>query len=202
MQSMVPRFGFWAGSKYNLSRMTMADLVRAYFTHYAVVAYIALSVVGAIATVALAPSWGAAPLIALAALAAVIVYPLVWYALHRWVLHGRMLYKSALTARVWKRIHFDHHQDPHDLGVLFGALYTMLPSMVIITLSLGWLIAGSAGASACLAAALLTLAANLLLKWIVSGQSFALWDVAAAFHAIITGIILDCVFDPREAREE
>ena len=46
------RIGFWAGSKYNLSRMTMRDLVRAYFTHYAVVAYFALAAacLGMIAT--------------------------------------------------------------------------------------------------------------------------------------------------------
>lgn len=156
MQSMVPRFGFWAGAKYNLSRMTMGELVQAYFTHYAVVAYIALALAGAVATIVLAPSWAAAPFIALAGIAAVIVYPLVWYSLHRWVLHSRLLYKSPLTAKVWKRIHFDHHQDPHDLGVLFGALYTTLPTISIITLPLGWLIAGPAGSAACFTAALLT----------------------------------------------
>ena len=104
MAGMVPRFGFWAGAKYNLSRMTMGELVKAYFTHYAVAAYIALALAGTVVTLALIPSWAALPYVALAALAAVIVYPMVWYSLHRWVLHGKLLYKSPLTAKVWKRI--------------------------------------------------------------------------------------------------
>ena len=62
--------------------------------------------------------------------------------LHRWVLHATWLYKSPLTAKVWKRIHYDHHQNPHDLSVLFGALYTTLPAILLITLPLGWLVGG------------------------------------------------------------
>ncbi len=54
------RIGFWAGSKYNLSRMTMRDLVRAYFTHYAVVAYFALAAVGLALAMAWMPAWTAA----------------------------------------------------------------------------------------------------------------------------------------------
>jgi hypothetical protein len=74
-----------------------------------------------------------APL-AIAALATIFVYPLVWYVLHRFVLHGQFLYRSPLTAAMWKRIHFDHHQDPNDLSVLFGALYTTLPTIAIVTI--------------------------------------------------------------------
>jgi sterol desaturase/sphingolipid hydroxylase (fatty acid hydroxylase superfamily) len=154
----VIRNGFWAGSKYNLSRMTMRDLVRAYFTHYAVAAYFALAAVSLVLAVTWMPGWTALHVgrVATAGIAAMIVYPLVWYALHRWVLHSQVGYRSRLLARVWKRTHFDHHQDPHNLGVLFGALYTTLPTIVIVTLPLGWLIGGSAGAAACIAGALLT----------------------------------------------
>ena len=152
------RIGFWAGSKYNLSRMTMRDLVRAYFTHYAVAAYFALSAAGLALAVAWMPAWTVLEVtrVVAAGIAAVIVYPLVWYSLHRWVLHSRIAYRLPFTARVWKRTHFDHHQDPHDLGVLFGALYTTLPTIVVVTLPLGWLIGGPAGAAACIAGALLT----------------------------------------------
>ena len=95
----------------------------------------------------LAIYWGERLLpLAVAAVAAVVVYPLVWYLLHRFVLHGRYLYKLPQTAAVWKRIHFDHHQDPNDLGVLFGALYTTLPTIVIVTVPIGWAIGGPAGA--------------------------------------------------------
>ncbi|WP_218575045.1 sterol desaturase family protein [Reyranella sp. CPCC 100927] len=152
------RIGFWAGSKYNLSRMTMRDLVRAYFTHYAVVAYFVLAAVCLALTFAWMPAWTALDVARVmgAGVAAMIVYPAVWYILHRWVLHSRVAYRSPLTAKVWKRTHFDHHQDPHNLGVLFGALYTTLPTIAIVTLPLGWLIGGPAGAAACVAGALLT----------------------------------------------
>ena len=31
-----------------------------------------------------------------------VLYPLVEYAVHRWLLHSRFLYKQAWTAKVWK----------------------------------------------------------------------------------------------------
>ncbi|HJQ57661.1 MAG TPA: sterol desaturase family protein [Vineibacter sp.] len=152
------RIGFWAGSKYNLSRMTMRDLVVAYLTHYAVAAYFLLAAVCLVLAVAWMPSWTALEVarVVLAGLAAMVVYPAVWYVLHRWVLHSQLGYRSPLIARVWKRTHFDHHQDPHNLGVLFGALYTTLPTIALVTLPLGWVIGGPPGAAACVAGALLT----------------------------------------------
>ncbi len=63
-------------------------------------------------------------------------------------LHGRFLYRIPQTAALWKRIHFDHHRDPHDLGVLFGALSTTLPTILIVTLPIGWAIGGLTGAIA------------------------------------------------------
>ncbi len=131
----------------------MRDLVAAYLSHYAVAAYF---LIGAVA-VGLTITWTHALLPTLAAAAvAVVAYPLVWYALHRWVLHSRLLYKRKLTAKVWKRIHFDHHQDPHNLGVLFGALYTTLPTIALVAMPLGYLVGGLSGAMAALAAALFT----------------------------------------------
>lgn len=158
MEQRVIRTGFWAGSKYNLARMTMRDLVRAYLTHYAVAAYFVLAALCLVLAAAWTPAWTAAAILRLAAagVAAMLVYPLVWYSLHRWVLHSRLGYRSPLLAKVWKRTHFDHHQDPHNLGVLFGALYTTLPTIAVVTLPLGWLIGGAAGAAACVAGALLT----------------------------------------------
>lgn len=143
----------WREQEYLLNRMSLDDLVRAYFSYPAIQAYLALSVlcIGALAFVPVAPLATAA-----AAALAVLVYPLVWYLLHRYVLHGRYLYKSKHTAAVWKRIHFDHHQYPNDLGVLFGALYTTLPTILIVTTPLGFAVAGTAGALAAIAAGLLT----------------------------------------------
>jgi sterol desaturase/sphingolipid hydroxylase (fatty acid hydroxylase superfamily) len=153
MDRKMLKWGFWKGRTHNLARMTLKDLVKAFFTYPAVHAYIGL----ALASIALAWRWRSGwSGIAVAALLAILVYPLVWYVLHRWVLHGQYLYRSPLTARVWKRIHFDHHQDPHNLAVLFGALYTTLPTLAIVTLPIGWLVGGAAGAAAAFAAGLVT----------------------------------------------
>ena len=139
---------FWKGRTYNLGKMGLGELVRAYFTYPTVLVYLALTAVGAALAALLAQS--AWPLVATPVLIAAL-YPFIEYMLHRFVLHGRYLYRSSLTSATWKRIHFDHHQDPHDLRVLFGALYTTLPTIAVIALPLGWIVAGLAGACAAFA---------------------------------------------------
>jgi len=141
----------WKGRSFDLGKMSMNDLIKAYFTFYAIQAYIALAVVAIITASVLATGW-IGPVIAAAAI--VIVYPVVWYLLHRFVLHSQYLYRWKQTATVWKRIHFDHHQDPHSLDVLFGALYTTLPTIFSFTVPIGWAIAGPAGAAAAFASGL------------------------------------------------
>ena len=145
---MLAKSSPWHGRKYFLDKMTLGDLVVAFFTHHSILVYLTLAALGAGYAVAAATDWQG-PL--LAVLAVALLYPFVEYALHRWVLHNRLLYKSELTAKVWKRIHYDHHQNPHDLSVLFGALYTTLPPILLLTLPIGWLIGGAAGAAAAMA---------------------------------------------------
>lgn len=141
---MKLNLGFWKKRKYYLDKMSFAELVRAYFQYYAIQGYILVAVAGLAYSGAHFPGIGrSVAIIAAAGLA----YPLVWYVLHRYVLHGTWLAKSPLTAPVWKRIHFDHHQDPHDLYVLFGALYTTFPAIAVATLPIGYLIAGWSGAA-------------------------------------------------------
>ncbi len=138
--------------RHQLDRMTLGGLTVAFFQYHAVRAYLLL------AGVAGALSWwfpSSITATACAVLAAGLVYPLIWYALHRWVLHSRWMFKSPLTARTWKRIHYDHHMDPHHLEVLFGALYTTLPTIALATIPLGWAIGGFGAAMAALAAGLL-----------------------------------------------
>jgi len=150
--NMFARWASWTNREYNLEKMTLRELVVAFFTHYSIQAYLLLAAVGIGCAIAWAPSiWP--PLRAV--LLVFLLYPLVEYVLHRWVLHAQWLYKSALTAKVWKRIHYDHHQNPHDLTVLFGALYTTLPAILLITLPLGWLVAGASGAAAAMSAGML-----------------------------------------------
>ncbi len=148
----VKRPGIWNRAHY-LDRMTLRELVVAYFQYYAIQAYLLLAVLSVGVAI-----WSPPTLLAGAAAAvfAVVAYPLIWYLLHRNVLHGRWMWKSALTARTWKRIHYDHHQDPNHLEVLFGALYTTLPAIAVATIPVGWLIGGVGGAAVAFAAGLLT----------------------------------------------
>ena len=147
-----PRTGFWSRSHY-LDRMTLRELVVAYFQYPAIIGYLALSAV-AIGLFLRFPA-PLAPTLASVAIA-VLVYPLVWYVLHRWVLHSRWMFKVPFLAATWKRIHYDHHQDPHHLEVLFGALHTTLPTIALATMPIGWALGGPGAAFAALAAGLLT----------------------------------------------
>lgn len=135
---------FWKRS-HHLDRMTLRELVAAYFQHYTILSYLAL-LAGSIMLFVLHPASAiqAAGIVVLIALA----YPLVWYGLHRWVLHCHWMFKVPALAAVWKRIHYDHHQDPNHLEVLFGALYTTLPTLLIVSALPGWLIGGTGGAAA------------------------------------------------------
>ena len=144
-------FGFW-NRDYRLDKMSLKDLWVAYFMHYTIQAYLLLSVVGIYFA---AQNYVSALPVALSVIAALVIYPFAWYLLHRYVLHGKSLYRSPLTAKVWKRIHFDHHRDPHDLNVLFGALYTTLPTIVLVTMPVGWLLGGVAGLWASFSAGLI-----------------------------------------------
>ncbi len=146
------RRGFWSRSHY-LNRMTLAELVRAYFQYPAIQAYLVLSALAIGVAIAFPAAIGQT----LAAIAAAsLIYPLAWYGIHRFILHGSWMYKSRLTARMWKRVHYDHHQDPNHLEVLFGALVTTLPTVAIATALAGYLIGGIGGAAAGFATGLLT----------------------------------------------
>lgn len=150
---MALKLGFWSNKSHYLNKMTLKQLVAAYFQYYAIQAYIVLG----IASIVVAVNTGTSLMLDLASAGVgIVLYPLAWYALHRWVLHSRYLFKSPLTAKTWKRIHFDHHQDPHHLEVLFGALYTTLPTIALITIPIGYAIHGVSGAAAGLAAGLFT----------------------------------------------
>ncbi len=140
------------GHGHKLDRLTLGGLIRAYLCHYSIQVYFALAALCIVVTVLWADGvWPIAGAIA----AALLVYPLAEYVVHRFILHSALLYKSPRTAALWKRIHFDHHQDPNDLRVLFGALRTTLPTIFLATGPLGWLIGGVPGMAAALATGLL-----------------------------------------------
>ncbi|MBL8685860.1 MAG: sterol desaturase family protein [Alphaproteobacteria bacterium] len=133
---------FMQGRSYQLDKMGLRDLFKAFFTYPTILVYLGLAILMIyLASQAEGSGW----MVFTPILATVLIYPLAWYLIHRFILHGRYLYKIRLTATAWKRIHFDHHQDPHNLHVLFGALYTTLPTIFIITVTTGWLIADEMG---------------------------------------------------------
>ena len=143
---------FWA-KEHHLDRMTLRELVIAYFQYPAIIGYLACASVA----IGFYVRYPAPALSTLASVGvAVMVYPLVWYCLHRWVLHSRWMFKVPLLAATWKRIHYDHHQDPNRLEILFGALHTTLPTIALATAPVGYAIGGTGGALAGLAAGLLT----------------------------------------------
>jgi sterol desaturase/sphingolipid hydroxylase (fatty acid hydroxylase superfamily) len=147
---MLTSWGPWSDKAYFLDKMSLGELTRAFFTHYSIQAYIVLAAVATgISLYVMTSFWQ--PLVA--ALVTVAVYPLAEYLIHRFLLHSTFLFKHKATAKVWKRIHYDHHQNPHDLSVLFGALYTTLPTIALIAFPIGFLVAGPAGGFAAFAAA-------------------------------------------------
>ncbi|MCH4021948.1 MAG: sterol desaturase family protein [Acetobacter sp.] len=133
------------GRSFDLGKMNLRQLWIAYLTYPTILLYFSLIVAGIALTAHFFAGWATT---LLAAGIVIPVYPLSWYLLHRYVLHGDALYKSPVTAGLWKRIHFDHHQDPHLLDVLFGAPFTTLPTIAAITGPIGWLIGGPGAACA------------------------------------------------------
>lgn len=143
----------WNGRSYDLGRMTLGELWRAYATYPAIQLYAAIAAISTAIAIAIVTRWQE---VVLPVLAVLIAYPVAWYLIHRFILHGRWLYKMDWTAALWKRIHFDHHQDPHLLEVLFGAPSNTLPTIMIVTGPIGYALAGWPGVATALAAGLAT----------------------------------------------
>ena len=143
----------WRGRSYDLGKMTMGELRRAYLLTPAIQIYGVLAAACAIVVGLLPGGWTR---IAAAVIATVVLYPFAWYAIHRFILHGSWLYRWKWTASLWKRIHFDHHQDPHRLEVLFGAPSNTIPTVALITVPLGYGLGGLSGCVAAFGTGLLT----------------------------------------------
>lgn len=127
------------GLKYsNLEPLTPNAFLRAFTDHYTIPLYGSVAL-GALIVFLLSgsPLW----MLALAFALAVVFYPLVEYVLHRWLLHTTFLCRSRLTARIWRRLHYDHHMDPTDLSVLFanpaGSIPLLVTTAAIAAVSFG-----------------------------------------------------------------
>jgi sterol desaturase/sphingolipid hydroxylase (fatty acid hydroxylase superfamily) len=136
----------WYQQKYHLDRMSLRDLVWAYFSYPGIQVYFLLCLGSSLLGIMVYREGLVFPvLLGLSVLGTFTAYPFVEYGVHRFILHGRYLYRFPWTAALWKRIHYDHHQDPNDLRVLFGALSTSLPAIVMATVPIGLSIAGWPG---------------------------------------------------------
>ena len=128
---------------HHLNKMGVKELNRAFFTHYTVQVYAIMFAALIAGSIYLGISMAEAGFAGFVTLA---LFPVFWYITHRYIMHGSFMWKSPITAGLFKRIHYDHHQDPHHLEVLFGALYTTLPSTALTTMPFGYAIAGLPGA--------------------------------------------------------
>lgn len=138
----------WYREKYLLDRMTFRDLMWAYVLYPSIQMYAVLLACSIMSAFVLFPYFPVSPLrVAGSIVVTLLAYPFVEYAVHRFILHGRYLYRSPWTAALWKRIHYDHHQDPNDLAVLFGAGSTTLPTIAVATFPIGMSLGGWVGAS-------------------------------------------------------
>lgn len=136
------------GRSFDLGKMSLPQLWMAYLTHGTILLYLVIIVCSATASFYFGHRAASA---ILPALAVVLIYPYAWYAIHRFILHARWLYRIRFTATLWKRVHFDHHQDPHLLDVLFGSPVTTLPTIAIIVIPIGYAIGSWQGAFSALA---------------------------------------------------
>lgn len=144
VRKLLVGYKAWRDNSHLADGMTLTDLLHGFATYPSiqlniVLAAIALAVTGIFFT--------SAALLVLIALIALFVYSLVEYVFHRFILHGRMLYRRKATAALWKRVHYDHHQNPGDWMVLFGDPRTTIPPILIIAIPPGYVINGVAGAA-------------------------------------------------------
>lgn len=148
----APTAPIWSRSHY-LNKMTLRDLVVAYFQYYTIQVYLGIAALAIGVAI-----WQPPTLVqGFAATAFVVaIYPLAWYVIHRYIMHSTWMMKSPLTAKTWKRIHYDHHQDPNHLEILFGSLASELPPIFAMTIPIGYIIGGTGAAAVALATGVLT----------------------------------------------
>jgi hypothetical protein len=87
---MLARRAAPTDQRHRLDKMSLGDLVAAYFAHYTILTYLVLAAAAIASSAALSTGWGE-PVAGVTA--ALLVYPTAEYGLHRWVLHGRFLYR-------------------------------------------------------------------------------------------------------------
>ena len=124
-------------------RMTAAAYNRAFLGKNTIRLYLAAAV---ILTAAALLTFGITLGLVLSAVVTLFVLALLEYLIHRFGFHNRLLYRHKLTARVWRFLHYTHHINPGDDDDSLGPPQYTIPVVLVVTLPLGWLVAGPAGA--------------------------------------------------------
>ena len=172
----------WKEEEYLLNRMTFDDLVKAYVTYPAIQIYALIIVAAMIVGIVTMTSF---TLFAISFAIGALMFPVAWYLVHRFVLHGSWMYKTPYLASLWKRVHYDHHRFPNDLSVLFGGLHTTLPTILFVAGPVGWLINGISGGCAAIAG---TVVMTCYTEFLHAGQHLAFepkskfWKTIKARH--------------------
>jgi sterol desaturase/sphingolipid hydroxylase (fatty acid hydroxylase superfamily) len=95
--------------------------------------------------------FGLSPQVVRGAVVAAIVAPAVEYCIHRFVSHGSWMYRFGPTAAIWKRIHYDHHQNPANPAALLGAPDQVIGGSMMFSVPIGLIAGGYQGAAAAVA---------------------------------------------------
>ncbi|HTR87611.1 MAG TPA: sterol desaturase family protein [Reyranella sp.] len=120
----------WAGRYVGVEIPTVRQLLVAIARHRSMVLYAVVTVLALIVTMRHAR----APFHLIeASLITIVAYSVAEYCLHRHVLHARLLWRSRLTAGIWRRLHYDHHMDPKDMTVLFAHPAASVPFLMLLS---------------------------------------------------------------------
>src|SRR5262249_12337048 len=93
-------------------------------------------------------AFGFSPQVTRGAVVAAILAPVIEYFIHRFISHGRWMYQFKPTSSIWKRIHYDHHQNPANPAVLLAAPDQVIGGSLMFSIPIGLIAGGDQGASA------------------------------------------------------
>ncbi|HWL73990.1 MAG TPA: sterol desaturase family protein [Burkholderiaceae bacterium] len=115
--------------------------------------FLLLGIAVAIGLAAVA-TFGFSPGLVRGAVAAAFLAPVIEYFIHRFISHGSWMYRFKPTSSIWKRIHYDHHQNPANPAVLLAAPGQVIGGSLMFSIPIGLIVGGYQGAAAAAAVGL------------------------------------------------
>jgi sterol desaturase/sphingolipid hydroxylase (fatty acid hydroxylase superfamily) len=124
-------------------RMTTWRYTRSFFSQGPVRLDVLVAV---ILTLAAVLTFGLTVPMILALAVTLFVLALLEYLIHRFAFHSQLAYKNPVTARLWRYLHYSHHMHPNDPRQFLGPPLFTIPLVLVVSLPIGWLVAGAPGA--------------------------------------------------------